>query len=97
MKIFHGLNICDKKKGNNLLIIFQYIDLLFFILISKIKTFIVMRFSLFLLFGIFIGLYLSWPGLLIPENWKCFNQIIKKSAEDKISLKAALELSLIHI
>ena len=51
-----------------------------------------MRFSLFLLFGIFIGLYLSWPGLLMPENWKCFNQIITKSAEDKISLKAALEI-----
>ena len=43
--------------------------------------------------GIFAGLYLSWPGLLIPENWKCFNEIIAKSAEDKISLKAALEIS----
>ena len=52
-----------------------------------------MRFFLLLSFGIFAGLYLSWPGLLIPENWKCFNQIIAKSAEDKISLKAALEIS----
>ena len=52
-----------------------------------------MKFFLFLFFGIFLGLYLSWPGLLIPENWKCFNQIIAKSAEDKISLKAALEIS----
>ena len=52
-----------------------------------------MRFFLFLFFGIFVGLYLSWPGLVIPENWKCFNQIIAKSAEDKISLKAALEIS----
>ena len=40
-----------------------------------------------------MGLYLSWPGLVILENWKCFNQIISKSAEDKISLKAALEIS----
>ena len=48
-----------------------------------------MRFFLFLFFGIFVGLYLSWPGLVIPENWKCFNQIIAKSAEDKISLKVA--------
>ena len=47
---------------------------------------------LFVFFGIFLGIYLSWPGLLIPENWKCFNQIIAKSAEDKISLKAALEI-----
>ena len=52
-----------------------------------------MRFFLFLFFGIFAGLYLSWPGLVIPENWKCFNDIITKSAEDKISLKAALEIS----
>ena len=52
-----------------------------------------MRFFLFLLLGIFAGLYLSWPGLLMPENWKCFNDIIAKSAEDKISLKTLLEVS----
>ena len=52
-----------------------------------------MRFFLFLSLGIFAGLCLSWPGLIIPENWKCFNEIIVKSAEDKISLKAALEIS----
>ena len=47
---------------------------------------------MFLFLGIFVGLYLSWPGLLIPENWKCFKDVIAKSAEDKISLKAALEI-----
>jgi len=52
-----------------------------------------MKFFLFIFVGIFLGLYLSWPGLLIPENWKCFNQIIANSAEDKISLKAVLEIS----
>ena len=52
-----------------------------------------MRFFFLLIFGIFVGLYLSWPGLVIPENWKCFNQIIVKSDEDEISLKAALEIS----
>ena len=52
-----------------------------------------MKFFLFLFFGIFAGLYLSWPGLIFPENWKCFNEIISKSAENKISLKAALEIS----
>ena len=52
-----------------------------------------MRSFLILFSGIFAGLYLSWPGLLISENWKCFNDIIAKSAEDKISLKAALEIS----
>ena len=52
-----------------------------------------MRLIFFLFCGVFTGLYLSWPGLVIPENWKCFNQIIAKSSEDKISLKAALEIS----
>ena len=52
-----------------------------------------MRLFLFLFCGIFAGLYLSWPGLLIPANWKCFNEIISNSAEDKISLKAVLEIS----
>jgi hypothetical protein len=52
-----------------------------------------MRFFLCLFFGIFAGLYLSWPGLVIPVNWRCFNDIISKSAEDKISYKAALEIS----
>ena len=52
-----------------------------------------MRSFLILFSGIFAGLYLSWPGLLISENWKCFNDIIAKSVEDKISLKAVLEIS----
>ena len=52
-----------------------------------------MRSVLFLFFGVFAGLYLSWPGILFSRNWKCFNDIISKSAEDKISLKAALEIS----
>ena len=52
-----------------------------------------MRLFFFLFCGIFTGLYLSWPGLVIPENWKCFKDIIAKSTEDKISLKAALEIS----
>jgi len=52
-----------------------------------------MKSFLLLFSGIFIGFYLSWPGILISKNWKCFNDIIAKSAEDKISLKAALEIS----
>ena len=27
------------------------------------------------------------------QNWKCFYEIISKSAEDKISFKAALDIS----
>ena len=60
--------------------------------LSKIKV-IFMKFILFIFLGIFVGLYLSWPGIVIPGNWKCFNEIIAKSAEDKISFKAALEIS----
>ena len=52
-----------------------------------------MRSFLFLFCGVFVGLYLSWPGILISKNWKCFNEIIEKSAEDKISMKAVLEVS----
>ena len=52
-----------------------------------------MRSFLFLLFGIFAGLYTSWPGIVISENWKCFNNIIEKSADDKISIKAVMEIS----
>ena len=48
---------------------------------------------MFIFFGIFLGLYASWPGLLVPENWKCFKDIIAKSNEDKISLRAAMEIS----
>ena len=52
-----------------------------------------MRSFLFLFIGIFAGLYLSWPGILISKNWKCFNEIIDKSSRDKISIRAVLEVS----
>ena len=52
-----------------------------------------MKTFLFLFLGIFAGLYLSWPGIFFLKNWKCFNKIIKNSAEDKISIKAVLEVS----
>ena len=52
-----------------------------------------MRSLIFLFLGIFAGLIFSWPGILISKNWKCFNDIIEKSAEDKVSIKALLEIS----
>ena len=52
-----------------------------------------MRSFLFLFSGVIVGLYLSWPGIVITKNWKCFNKVIAKSAEDKISMKAVLEVS----
>ena len=52
-----------------------------------------MRSFLFLFSGVIAGLYLSWPGIVITKNWKCFNEVIAKSAEDRISMKAVLEVS----
>ena len=52
-----------------------------------------MRSILFLFSGFIVGIYFSWPGILISKNWKCFNDIIKKSAEEKVSIKALLEFS----
>ena len=52
-----------------------------------------MRSILLIFAGFFLGLYFSWPGLLISKNWICFNEIIKNSEEDKISFKALLEVS----
>ena len=50
--------------------------------------------SLFLLFsGVVLGLCAAWPGIVIPDNWNCFRDIIKKSAREQISLKAALAVS----
>ena len=50
--------------------------------------------SVFLItLGIIIGVWLAWPGILIPKNWKCFRNIINKSVNDKISLKAVLAVS----
>ena len=52
-----------------------------------------MRSLLFLFSGICIGFWISWPGVLIPNNWKCFKDIIAKSTNERISLKAVLALS----
>ena len=50
--------------------------------------------SIILLFsGLVLGLWTSWPGIVIPKNWKCFRDIIEKSSKAKISFKAALAVS----
>ena len=52
-----------------------------------------MRSFILLCFGISIGFWISWPGILVPKNWKCFKDIIAKSANEKVSLKAVLAVS----
>ena len=50
--------------------------------------------TLFLLLsGLVLGLWTSWPGIVIPNNWKCFKDIIEKSSKEQISFKAALAVS----
>ena len=52
-----------------------------------------MRTSFLLLSGLVLGLWTSWLGIVIPNNWKCFKDIIEKSSKKQISLKAALAVS----
>ena len=67
--------------------------------ISFIEFFLGSLFSfsmklLFLFFpGLILGLWAAWPGIVIPNNWKCFRDIIEKSSKDQISFKAALAVS----
>ena len=50
--------------------------------------------SLLLLFsGIFIGFWISWPGIINRNSWKCFRDVISTTADEKFSLKAALSVS----
>ena len=50
--------------------------------------------SLFLIFtGLVLGLWASWPGIFIPNNWRCFRDIINKTTKEKISFKAVLAVS----
>jgi len=44
----------------------------------------------FLIFGILIGGWISWPGIILPEKWECFFEIIDSSRNEKIPLKAIL-------
>ena len=66
---------------------------MFLFLLSNRINFKYMRTLLFIFSGIFVGLYLSWPGILISKNWKCFNKIIEKSLDNKIAIKVLLEVS----
>ena len=50
--------------------------------------------SLFLIIlGLLAGLWASWPGIVIPNNWKCFNDIIYKKSKKRISFKVTFAVS----
>ena len=46
----------------------------------------------FFLFGIFLGSWISWPGITSPDNWECFMKIINDSKKDKLSIKAIFSI-----
>ena len=52
-----------------------------------------MRTIFFLFSGFTVGIWISWPGVFVPNNWICFKNIITRSLDEKISLKAALAVS----
>ncbi len=52
-----------------------------------------MKTSFLLLSRLVLGLWTSWPGIVMPNNWKCFKDIIEKSSKELISLKVALAVS----
>lgn len=52
-----------------------------------------MRILFFLLSGVFLGIWMAWPGIIVTENWKCFSDILSKAVDEKISFKAALSVS----
>ena len=52
-----------------------------------------MKYLILLFSGLALGLWAAWPGIVIPNNWKCFRDIIEKSSNDQISFKAALAVS----
>ena len=40
-----------------------------------------------------MGLWAAWPGIVNPNNWYCFKDIIYKSTKEQISLRATLAVS----
>tara|TARA_Y100001978_G_scaffold65276_1_gene58480 strand:- start:1747 stop:1980 length:234 start_codon:yes stop_codon:yes gene_type:complete len=52
-----------------------------------------MKSFFFLISGIILGLWISWPGIIFQKKWQCFFNIIKESKNEKLSLKAALAVS----
>ena len=47
----------------------------------------------FIFASVFIDLWISWPGIIIANNWKTFKEFINKSTKNQISFKAALAIA----
>ena len=51
-----------------------------------------MKYIFLFTFGVLIGGWISWPGIFSSDNWKCFNEIVQNSRNEKISIKNILNL-----
>ena len=47
---------------------------------------------IFMFSGVFVGLWIAWPGIITANNWKSFKEVINKSTKNQISFKAALAI-----
>ena len=57
------------------------------------NTLLHMKSLLLLFLDLFMGLWKTWPWIVNPNNWKCFEDIINNSTKEKISLRATLDVS----
>ncbi len=48
---------------------------------------------LFILVGLFGGLWIAWPGISDEENWSCAKEIVMKSKEERTDIRAILAVS----
>ena len=52
-----------------------------------------LRNFLFVLIGLFGGLWIAWPGIINKNNWGCAKDILLKSKEEKTDIRAVLAVS----
>ena len=48
---------------------------------------------LFLLTGVFGGLWLAWPGVTNQENWFCAKEIVLKSQGNRTDIRTVMAVS----
>ena len=52
-----------------------------------------LRNFLFVLLGLFGGLWIAWPGISDKGNWICAKEIVMKSKEERTDIRAVLAIS----
>ena len=49
--------------------------------------------SVFVFIGIIVGLWISWPGIMKSDSWRCAMKIINQSNRKGTSLRALIAIS----